>query len=292
MNIRFRQVAPVILSIIGAAGVVLTSVLTAKETPKAAKKLEEVKKNPECKKIDVLKTVVPCYIPAIVSGTITIASIVSSTIISKKTEASLTATCMMLDQGWRKYKGQVKKVIGEKAHLDILDAQAKEDYVAQEVDKVEVPDDRELYWEEHVGYFLAKPIDLAFAYGDLNQRLQVEDYVGKTWFFAMLYNLLIDANAELLNKDIKPEELNIGWSADYLIEAYEYVWIHMSLVESEEEYNGRKVTKVIFFEDPIFDPGNYGEWFANHDESDDEHRFKTVEETKDIENEKEPIKVN
>lgn len=55
------------------------------------------------------------YYPSILVGTATCASMVAGAIIGKKTEASLTATALLLDSGYRKYKSKAKYILGDKA---------------------------------------------------------------------------------------------------------------------------------------------------------------------------------
>ena len=96
---------PIVLAVTGSVGVIATSVLVAKETPKTNKKLEEVIEDDKKKKLFKKGTIiVKSYWPAILCGVGTIGSIVASTIISKRTEASLIATATVLSQEWNKYK--------------------------------------------------------------------------------------------------------------------------------------------------------------------------------------------
>ena len=254
---NLKKSMPVILSVVGSVGTIATAILTAKATPRAMKKYEDLKKEKEKPtKMDIAKKVIPSYVPAVIVGTATIASIVSSTLISQKQQASLAATCMMLDQGWRKYKGKVKEVLGVDAHQNILNEIANDDY--REIpDQTTVDDGKRLYWEEHLGYFRANPEHFAFATSDLNQRLQIVDYVAQDYYVSTLQNLINDSGAELLDEDKKNVDFsNIGWSMDYLAECFEYCWIHVHLDPIKLE-DGVECYKVYFDEDPIYDPESF-----------------------------------
>lgn len=251
MNIK--KTLPVALSIISAIGTVATAVVVAKETTKIDK--NDILELKDKKNIEKLKFLFNNYKKSLIIGGVTVASTVSSTILSKKAEASLIATAGMLDTGWRRYKDQIKKTLGINTHNDILTKLSKDD------EKPEPKNEEakeKLYYEEHAGYFYADPEKLAFAYADLNQRLHIEDY-DNTYYYTTLYNLIEDAGAELQDKD-KFDNLNFGWSDDYLDETYGCTWVHMHEKVVTEE-GGKTYTVISFSEEPIFDPGNGGEIF-------------------------------
>lgn len=107
--------ASTILSCIGAAGVVLTSVLTAKATPKAETYLQaaEVEKSDKLTKFEMVKAVVPAYIPAMISGALTIACIFSANVLNKRQQAALTSAYALLNNYHREYASKVKELYGE-----------------------------------------------------------------------------------------------------------------------------------------------------------------------------------
>lgn len=255
------NIVPIILSIVGSAGTVATGILAAKETKKllddyTPNEFEKLKK--EISKSELLKMYLKAYWPAIVVGAASVTSGTVGTVLSKKTEASLIAAATLADQGWRKYKDQIKTTLGLNKHKEMLEEIAKEEYPKRI--HVSRKDPRKMYWEEHIGYFLADPEKLALAYADLNQRIQFKDAEKKTDHFAMIYNLIEDSDAELINKNLKGEDLNWGWTDQYLEEAYAHQWIHMRYSDEVTD-DGNKYTMITFAEEPIFNPGNYGESF-------------------------------
>lgn len=263
MQVKTRRTWSIILAIMGSVGTITTAYLSRQAAIKELEKRDKIFKEDYAEKLEtpkkeVFRQLIPIYIPVAVSSAITVSSIVGSTILSRKNEASLTAFALMADQGWRKYKHSVKETLGLDSHKDILKNVAKNDSKAV---KKDVDDDRKLYYEEHVGFFRARPEDIAFSYADINQRLQIEDW-GETSYYVMLYNFLMQADAELLNKAIKPEDLCWGWSAEDLMEDYDYIWIHMMFRDDVTE-NGEKYTIIEWGEEPMLDPGEGGASFAN-----------------------------
>ena len=129
MNYKARRASSLILGLFSALGTVVTAILVAKETPKAMEKIKEIKeKNKDIKKIDYVKALIPIYWPAGLMCLGTMASTTVSQIISVKTEASLIATSTMLSQGWNRYKGKIKDVLGVKGNELITNCIASNDY--------------------------------------------------------------------------------------------------------------------------------------------------------------------
>lgn len=244
---NFKNVLPIALSILGIGGVIATAILVAKETPKFNKDLEELKKDDKTRKIDIVKTAAEDYAPALIVGVATIASVASSTILSKKNEISLSSAAIIADTGWRKYKDKIKKVLGIETHKDILDKLSLDDFA-----KVKEKDRDDLYWEEHVGFFKADPEKLAYAYSDINRRLHDEEFTtGSYPGVAQLCKFFTEAGVDFLVPSINAEDIRFGWDIDYLYENYGYIWVNMNIEESTDD-QGNKYKKIIFIEDPIY----------------------------------------
>ncbi len=113
-----------ILTVIGGAGVIATSVLTVKATIKASKLVEEAKqeKGDELDKVEIIKTAGPAYIPAVLVGTSTIACIFGANILNKKQQASIASAYALLDASYKEYKGKLKDLYGDEAHQNIVNS--------------------------------------------------------------------------------------------------------------------------------------------------------------------------
>ena len=94
-KIYLRKASPIILSGLGAAGVIVTSVLAVRATPKALRKIRADSKanhkgDPEAySKLEAVKSAWVCYIPAAISGTATIFCIFGANVLSKHQQAAL-----------------------------------------------------------------------------------------------------------------------------------------------------------------------------------------------------------
>lgn len=80
-----------VLTCLGGIGVVATSIMAIKATPKALELIEEAKKEKgeELSKWETVKVAAPKYIPAMMTGVATIACIFGANVLNKRQQASL-----------------------------------------------------------------------------------------------------------------------------------------------------------------------------------------------------------
>ena len=135
-----------ILTCLGGAGVVVTSVLAVKATPKALKLLETAKekKGEELTSFEVIRTAGPIYIPAIITGVSTIACIFGANVLNKRSQAALMSAYALLDNSYKDYKKKVVELYGEEADREVKSSIAKDKY--EETD-VKVDDTKKLFFD-------------------------------------------------------------------------------------------------------------------------------------------------
>ena len=138
--------SPTILTVLSIGGLILTTVMAVRATPKVLDlcKDEEWKlerdyrdnsKNAEeveirLTKWEVFKIAWPCYIPSAAMGLATVASIIGAHSINIKRNAALTSAYYLSETALKEYQTKIIKVIGEKK------AQLIKDEIAQDhVDK-------------------------------------------------------------------------------------------------------------------------------------------------------------
>ena len=109
---------PAILTGVAVTGVIITVVLAVEGTPKAIKILEE--KNPKTK-LEVVKETWKCYIPAAISGILTIASVITLNSVNQRRNAVLASLYSVTQGALREYKEKVIEVIGENKERKIRD---------------------------------------------------------------------------------------------------------------------------------------------------------------------------
>lgn len=115
--------APTILSVIAGIGVITTSILSAKGTLVAK---EIVQKDKEMTKGKAFCKAAPCYIPALVSGGLTIAAIAMSNRINSKRILALSGALAMTNDQFKKYTDKVKVMLGEKTSTKVSDEISKD----------------------------------------------------------------------------------------------------------------------------------------------------------------------
>lgn len=138
--------SPEILTGIGIAGMITTTVLAVRATPKALilieeekrrrnnELLEEAKKNgmEECRRIDRLKPIElmqaawKCYIPAAVTGALSVSCLIGASSVSLKRNAALAAAYSLSESALKEYQEKVIETIGEKKEQEVRDAIAKD----------------------------------------------------------------------------------------------------------------------------------------------------------------------
>lgn len=120
---------PEILTGIGAAGVVVTAVFSAKATPKALKAVEEKKKELHVDKLpfkETLKCTWKYYVPAALSGAASIACIIGSNTVHAKRYSALAAAYKLSETAITEYREKVIEKIGEKKEQEVHDAIVKD----------------------------------------------------------------------------------------------------------------------------------------------------------------------
>lgn len=124
-----KRNSALILSILGATGVIATSILAARAAPKAEKRLAAAKeeKGEKLTKYETVKEIFPAYIPAIGTGTATIMCILGAQILNSRQQASLVSAYALVDQARKDYRRKAIELYGEETDRKIIDAIAAED---------------------------------------------------------------------------------------------------------------------------------------------------------------------
>lgn len=109
---------PAILTVLGCIGVPVTAVLASTATLKSDDMVDEILEA-EITKKEIVKLVWKNYIPTVISGGLTIASIIGSNRLSTKEIAMLSASCAGLMSYKAQLEQEIRKRYGEEALEDI-----------------------------------------------------------------------------------------------------------------------------------------------------------------------------
>ena len=174
-QVFLKRNSATILTCIGAAGVVATSVTAVKVTPKAVRLLEKAKedKGEELTKLETVKIAGPLYVPSIVLGVSTLACIFGANVLNKHGQASLMSAYALADSAYKDYRNKVNELYGAEAGAQVRAGIAKDKYEGQ---RIEPTGDNHLYYDFYSGrYFEASPAAVKQAEYELNRTLMLDD---------------------------------------------------------------------------------------------------------------------
>ena len=217
--------SPEILTGLGIAGMITTTALAVKATPKAMKLLEEAKKdifdnldpedipenNPDytdisLKPIEMVKVAWKPYIPAAITGIASISCIIGASSVHAKRNAAIAAAYNLSQTALTEYKEKVVETIGEKKEQTIKDKIAKDKIKKDPVSKSEVivtgKGNTLCYDAFNSRYFYSDIDQIKRAINELNRIMLNQMYVSLNDFYDEL-NLKHSGNGD-----------ELGWKLD------------------------------------------------------------------------------
>lgn len=133
--------SPEILIGFGIAGMLTTTVLAVKATPKALQLIEERKEELEVESltpVETVKTTWKCYIPAAISGAVSIACVVGANSVNARRNAALATAYKLSETAFTEYRDKVTETIGEKKERVVRDKVSEEQVKNNPVSNTEV----------------------------------------------------------------------------------------------------------------------------------------------------------
>ena len=133
--------SPEILTGIGIAGMITTTALAVRATPKALELIEEKKDEDavdELSSLEVVKTAWKPYIPAAVTGIVSVACLIGASSANAKRNAALATAYKLSETALSEYREKVVETIGEKKEKTVRDKVAEERVKNNPVSKSEV----------------------------------------------------------------------------------------------------------------------------------------------------------
>lgn len=203
-----------ILTCVGAAGVIATTVTAVKATPKALALLEQAKeeKGEDLTKFETVKIAGPAYIPSIVLGVSTLACIFGANVLNQRAQASLMSAYALVDSGYKDYKKKVDELYGEEAGAQVRAAIAKDKY--EEIPVPPVEDNKRLYYDFYSDrYFEASPFEVQKAEYEINRMLMMD------------YGVYLNEWYSQLGLEPVDHGYDFGWNIDYNMETYWQTWV-------------------------------------------------------------------
>lgn len=221
-QVFLRRHSSTILTVMGAAGVVATTVLAVKATPKALELIEEEKNEQnrellarsiansnegiieyepveKLKPLEVVKVAWKPYIPAAITGVSTIACIFGANYLSLRSQASLMSAYALLDSTFKDYRAKTEELYPEGSHI------VEREVIKSKFDKdMYVDSEKELFFDFHsMRYFNATMEEVENAANMLNQKLAMDGFACLNDFY------------EILGIKNTPYGYQLGWSLMY-----------------------------------------------------------------------------
>jgi hypothetical protein len=201
----------------GVIGVVATSVMAVRATPKAIELVETDSRDNHngdsfaYTKFEAVRSCWRCYIPAATVGIATISCILGAGAINKRRQSAITGAYILLDNAYKEYKSKAKELFGEDADIQIRNAIAKNKYNKNDIS---VSEEKLLFYEEICGeYFERSKEEVLNAEYHFNRNFALRGYA----CLNELYEFLGLPKTE--TGDI------LGWSLDAGFGFYGYSWV-------------------------------------------------------------------
>ena len=129
LKTAIKKHSPEILTGIGITGMITTTVMAVRATPKALILIEERKEEIGAEKLeamDMVKTTWACYIPAAITGTLSVACLIGASSVNARRNAALATAYTLSESALKDYQGKVIEMFGEKKNEAVKDAVAKD----------------------------------------------------------------------------------------------------------------------------------------------------------------------
>lgn len=240
-----KHESPVILGVLGAVGVAATFISVAKAAPKAEMKVYQVQRDSDhaLTTVEKAKIMAPIYAPSIAIAGVTVACIVSSTVLSNQQKIGLTGAYIALDRAYKKYKDKIIELVGvdtsKKAETEVTKDRVEE--IKKDSPAPVQKEETKIFYEMHYDQLFERSIDeIRDAMYYLNRKLATEGEVNLN----DLYDLLALNRTE--------EGAVLGWSAGQLAQSNTDVWIDYSLVPMTTQ-DGMDVTELKIETEPFVD---------------------------------------
>jgi len=205
-----KKHSPEILTGIGIAGMITTTVMAIRATPKALILIEEKKDEEGIDKLTPVETVKvawPCYIPAAVTGALSVACLIGASSVNVRRNAALATAYTLSESALKEYQEKVIETIGEKKEQSVRDAIAKDRIDRDPVSSREViitERGNTLCYDVISGRYFKSDIDkLKKVENELNRQMRDDMYISLNEFYYK-----IGLNPTSIGDDL-------GWSIDH-----------------------------------------------------------------------------
>lgn len=219
VRLTLSKHSPEILIGFGIAGMITTTVLAVKATPKALQLIDEKKKELEVEKLPPVETVKAtwkCYVPAAVTGAASVACLIGSHSVNAKRNAALATAYKLSETAFAEYRDKTIETVGEKKERTIRDkvsAQQIQDNPRSNAEVIVTGKGKTLCFD---------PLSSRYFYSDLEKIKRAENKLNKE-IICDPFETGVSVN-DFYDEIGLPHTMtgdSMGWRrADYLIDIY------------------------------------------------------------------------
>ena len=179
--------SPEILTAIGITGMISTTVLAVRATPKAMRLIEEAEEEGSLTPIETVKVAWKPYVPAVITGTFSVACLIGATSVNNRRNAALATAYKLSEKAFSEYKEKVIETIGEKKEKAV-----KEKVHQERVEKNPVSNSsvivtgrgKTLCYEYYSGrYFESDIEEIRKAVNTVNRRMYYDVHISLSEFY-------------------------------------------------------------------------------------------------------------
>lgn len=213
-----KRHSPEIMTGLGIAGMITTTILAVKATPKALRliELQEQEERRDLTKTEIIKAAWKPYIPAAITGAASTACLIGANSVNAKRNAALTAAYELSRSALSDYKSAVVETIGEKKAKEVHERASQEKVTENPVIEQNViltERGTTLCYDVISGrYFRSSKDKLEKAENILNRKLIQENYLTLNEFYYEIGLPCIKIGDEL-GWDISDGEIDLEFSA-------------------------------------------------------------------------------
>ena len=247
MRLTLSRHAPEILIGMGITGMVTTTVLAVKATPKALQLMDMRKEELETDTLtpaETIKTTWKCYIPAAITGATSIACLIGSASVSARRHAALATAYKLSETAFTEYKEKVVETIGEKKERTVRDKVSEEQVKKNPISRTEVI-------VTGKGQTLCfDPLSSRYFYSDLDKINRAVNKLNRD-IIASPFDQGVSVNDFYDEIGLPPTITgdNLGWKLDYMIDIYPSAQI----AEEGSEHEGEPCLVLNFTNPPRYE---------------------------------------
>lgn len=184
--------SPEILTGLGITGMVCSTVLAVKATPKALDLIEERKYELDTYELtgrEIIKTCWKCYLPSVITGGVSVACLIGANKVNNKRNIMLATAYNLSERTLTEYRNKVVDVIGEEKEREIRSSVANDRVANKNLSDAIIVCDKgnTLCYDTISGrYFKCDADKIRKAENILNRKLMSDAYVSLNDFYDLI----------------------------------------------------------------------------------------------------------